>query len=159
MSDPDDETLSRDPVRISDDTSIKDVVPEMRERLEALMDLYGCDASLEGWRKLALTLAMAHEPAFRVETPADRTGASGLGGRPIGMKRFHIRSVATKYFNAGLGVRESARRTAKDLDMEFGTVLSAFYDKGSGSDDMRRHMYLHTARTALEDAADQVFQE
>ena len=39
---------------------------ELKTRLEALFEKYGCDPTPVGWRELALRLAIEHEPALAV---------------------------------------------------------------------------------------------
>lgn len=163
MSDYPYDVLARPPIRIDDSTVATDLVPEMQDRLEALMESYGCDGTDEGWRKLAISLALRHEAAFKVETPVDRTGRSGKGGAPIGMQRFRIRSEVAKERKAGVskrkaGVseREAARRVAERLGMNEHTVRSALGGGPSGSDEMRRYNYLIVAEAALVRAAERV---
>lgn len=159
MSDYPYDVLARPPIRISDATAVSDLVPEMQDRIEALLDSYGCDGSAEGWRKLAISLALKHEAAFKVETPADRTGRSGNGGAPVGMQKFHIRSEAAKEFNLGASERVAARRVAERLGLNQHTVRSSFRGGPSASDEMRRHNYLIVAEAALVQASERVVEE
>lgn len=160
MSDYPHDVLARRPIRISDETKVGDLVPEMRERIGALLNLYGCEASLEGWRKLALTLAMAHEPAFKLETPADRTGSrSGIGGRPVSMETFRLRSEWSKEMNAGGSERAIAARLEKRLGIPAETIRSRVRRKQPMPDSMSRAAYTVMAEYALADAAETLVEE
>jgi hypothetical protein len=64
-------TLDRPPLRIFDVTKPAELVPEMEERLAAVLWRYQCTPTPDGWRDLAIKLLLEHEPAFKVETPVD----------------------------------------------------------------------------------------
>lgn len=163
MTDYPHDVLARKPVQIGDETKVDDLVPEMRERIGALLDLYGCDDSLEGWRALALALAMAHEPVFRLETPADRTGRSGLGGRPVTMEKWSKtlkhRQEWTKESEKGGTWRAVERRAAKRLDITEGAFRASVRSKGKLPDVMLRANYTVVAKSALERAAETLVEE
>lgn len=85
------ETLSTPPLRVDDATTSESLQGELAERLRALLASHnGLEPTAEGWRALALALALEHEPAFQIETPVDR---STLGGRPVGLNDFMLRSM------------------------------------------------------------------
>lgn len=161
MSDYPHDVLARAAVRVDDTTLVSDLVPEMRERLEALMELYGCDASPDGWRKLALELALKHESVFRVETPADRTGPSGIGGAPIDMKVWRLRHEWLKEMAVvpiGTAEREIARRLERRLGIKASTIRGAVR-RDAMSDEMRRANYVVVAEAALASAAKHLVEE
>lgn len=154
------DVLARTPVRVGDETKVADLVPEMRERIEALLDLYGCDASIEGWRKLALALAIEHVPAFKLETPADRSGGrSGIGGRPVTMETFRLRSEWLQEMHGGGSERDIAARLEKRLGIPAETIRSRVRRKQQMPDAMRRATYTVIAEHALADAAKTLVEE
>ncbi len=160
MSDYPHDVLARDPIRVSDETKVEDLVPEMRERIEALLDLYGCDASLEGWRKLALSLALEHVPTFKLETPADRTGSrSGIGGRPVTMETFRLRGEWLKEMDGGGSERAIAARLEKRLGIPAETIRGRVRRKQPMPDSMHRATYTVIAEHALADAAKTLVEE
>ena len=67
--------LSRAPIAIEETVSDGALAIELLERLGALLESYHCDATPEGWRNLALRLAIKHEPGLRIELPIDRDRA------------------------------------------------------------------------------------
>lgn len=61
--------LDRDPLRIDPANITPAEVAELRERIEALLELHGCEPTLEGWREIAIRLAFDHVRALRVIVP------------------------------------------------------------------------------------------
>ena len=118
------ETLSRPPLRIADDTSPESLQTELGERLEALLASHnGLEPTAEGWRALALALALKHEPAFQIETPVDR---SSLGGRPVGLGDFILRSMLKSEMRKGNSQSQAAKTVARRVDQKAGTLNNLF---------------------------------
>lgn len=156
------EVLGRGPIRIMSDTKAEDLVSEMAERLEALMTAHnGLQPDADGWRQLAIELALQYEPAFQIETPVDRTGKSGAGGRPSGWRNFTDRSLMKQELrnNPGISNREAARRIAKRTGRNEGALRNVPSKPASPPDALRRHPYTITASRAAEMAARYVSQE
>ncbi len=65
-------TLERPPIFVTNETSPSDLINEIEERLSALLNYYACDPTPTGWRRLALTLLMKHEPVLQLDTPVER---------------------------------------------------------------------------------------
>lgn len=87
------EVLSRPPLRVDGDTAPESLQAELTERLEALLASYnGLEPTAEGWRALALALALKHEPAFRIKTPVDRASRNGRLVARVGFETFRLRS-------------------------------------------------------------------
>jgi len=134
------ETLSRPPLRVGDDTSAEALQSELSERLEALLASHnGLEPTAEGWRALALELALRHEPAFQIETPVDR---ASIGGRPVGLGDFILRSML-----------KASKIVARRVDRKARTLNNLFSRKATTSDSMRREKYELTAKKALQKAA------
>lgn len=105
------EMLARPPIRIKDDTSEEELSHQLAERLEALLESRnGLTPTPDGWRDLALALALEYVPAFQIETPADRTGRSGRMGRPVGFKTFALRSRMNQEMQSGLSQAQAAKK-------------------------------------------------
>lgn len=156
------EVLGRGPIRIMADTKAEDLVSEMAERLEALMTAHnGLYPTADGWRQLAIELALQHEPSFQIETPVDRTGKSGAGGRPSGWRNFSDRTAMKQELrnNPGISTREAARRLAKRTGRNEGTLRNVLSKPSSPPDAMRRLPYEITTARAAEMAARYVSQE
>jgi hypothetical protein len=64
--------LERGPIELNESTSDADLVPELEERLRALLEKYVCEPTTEGWRRLAIELALRYEPGLKIITPVDR---------------------------------------------------------------------------------------
>ena len=112
MSDDDSQgPLFREPISITDETTAEDLTEEIEERLSALLSYYNCDASPEGWRDLALRLALEHEPAMKIETPADRK--PGKGGREPGFAPLMWRSAMRAEMRKGATGAAAARTVRK----------------------------------------------
>lgn len=81
--------LTAGPIVLDADTPAETLSAALEERLAALLRLYGCDPTPEGWKDLALRLALEHRvadtPIMEVRTPVDRE--PGSGGRPIDPKQ------------------------------------------------------------------------
>jgi hypothetical protein len=78
--------LSRPPIdiRFMND---EDLYQEFRTRIAALLEANMVQAGGDGWRELAIKLAMAHEPAFQIITKVDPLPGSG---RPQDQSRWGI---------------------------------------------------------------------
>jgi hypothetical protein len=150
--------LSRPPIQIDDRTTPDSIKAELRERLEALLASHnGLEPTFEGWRDLALALALRYEPAFQIETPADR---DSLGGRPAGWIGFSVRSAMKAELRKGA---KSARAAAKIVGPRFGltpkraeNMMSA---PRSAPDPMRRRKYELVVEKACAMAAGKVSRE
>lgn len=156
------EVLGRPPIKILSDTKPEDLVGEMAERIEALMTAHnGLYPTSEGWRQLAIELALLYEPAFRMETPVDRTGKSGAGGRPAGWRNFSDRSAMKQELrnNPGISAREAARRIAKRTGRNENTLKDVLSKPASPPDAMRLLPYITLRARAAEMAALYVSQE
>jgi hypothetical protein len=56
-----------DPIRLPDKEEPFDAT-DLEQRVESLLEAYGCSATEEGWRRLALQLAIRHrEPGFEIK--------------------------------------------------------------------------------------------
>ena len=91
MSDDDDlpwclEVLQGGPIILDENTSQEELTGALEERLDALLECYFCEATAEGWKDLALKLALEHcsggVRAMEVRTPVDRNPV----GRPLKRK-------------------------------------------------------------------------
>lgn len=156
------EVLGRPPMRVTSDMKAEDLVPQMEERIEALMTAHnGLYPTAEGWRQLAIELALQYEPAFRIETPVDRTGKSGAGGRPAGWRNFSDRSAMKQELrkNPGISIREAARRLAKRTGRSEATLKDVLSKPPSPPDAMRLMPYNNLRVRAAEMAALRVSQE
>jgi len=151
------ETLSRPPLRIDDHPDEPAIAVEMRERLEALLAANMLEPTPEGWRDLALALAMKHEPAFQIETPVDR---ATLGGRPVGWSRFANRSRMKSAMKRGLTQKQAAevlhKETPRIAKKTFQNAMSA---GGQPPDDAARWKYERTADRAVRVAARELSRE
>lgn len=156
------EVLGRPPIKIMSDTKAEDLVTEMAERLEALMTAHnGLYPTSDGWRQLAIELALEYEPAFQIETPVDRTGKSGAGGRPSGWRNFSDRTAMKQELrnNPGISIREAARRIAKRTGRKESTLKDVLSKPASPPDAMRILPYKIIRARAAEMAAKYVSQE
>ena len=159
--DPVTETLDRPPLRVDDSTTPESLEPELRERLEALLAVHNdLKPTLEGWRQLALELALQYEPAFRIETPADRTGKSGLDGRPGKWGNFIQRSLMKKEMRErpGISAREAAKRVARGTPYSEGTLRNSL-SRSAPPDVMRLMPYRRKIEKAAKMAAESLSQE
>lgn len=84
-------------------TTKDNLVWEFEKRLVALLEKHGATNSLEGWRDVAVSLAVEFHPAFQVEKH-DRLPVSG---RPISRTRWMFR-------NAFLSRKRKLEREAED---------------------------------------------
>lgn len=136
------DVLSRPAIRIDDDIDASTLEAELGERLTALLSSHMLEPTADGWRDLALTLAMTHEPLFALETPADR---ASLGGRPTSGSNFVLRSLMKQEMRAieATGIkrgaqRAAANRVAKRMGVAVGTANNALSRKTVKSDTSRR---------------------
>ncbi|MFG1285269.1 hypothetical protein [Xanthobacter autotrophicus] len=79
------EVLEGGPVFVDEETDASSLVELLSEKLEAVMEVYDCEPTPEGWRKLALSLVLNMQEGRRkvVKTPYSRR-ESGEPGRPSG---------------------------------------------------------------------------
>ncbi|MFC6486943.1 hypothetical protein [Nitratireductor sp. GCM10026969] len=148
------EVLSRPPIRIDDSTTADSIVAEFAERLEALLAAHnGLEATADGWRDLALALALEYEPAFQIETPADR---ESLGGRPAGWSSFILRSSMKAEMRAGNTLSQAAKIVSKKLGVTEGTARNAFSRKSSAPDSLKRQPYEIKAEKAIHSASQDI---
>jgi hypothetical protein len=154
------EVLGRGPIAVDDGTTEEGLVAEMTERLAALLASHnGLEPTAEGWRQLALELALKYEPAFCIETPVDRTGRSGIGGRPVGWQTFTLRSLMRAEMRKGLNQKDAARKVARRTGKAVGTLNNIFSRKAPAPDSMRRARFEWKAERAAASAARRLSQE
>jgi hypothetical protein len=154
------EVLGRGPIAVTDETSDDELAVEMAERLAALLESHnGIKPTAEGWRHLALELALRYEPAFQIETPVDRTGRSGIGGRPVGWQTFMLRSMMRAEMRKGVSQKEAARKVARRTGKAVGTVNNVLSRRGNAPDTMRRAPFEWKAERAARIAARKLSQE
>ena len=156
------EVLGRAPIAVADGTTEDELAAEMAERLSALLKSEnGLEPTAEGWRQLALKLALKYEPAFQIETPEDRTGDSGMGGRPVGMGNFVLRSRMKAQIRTGKTQAEAARAVAKESKgrITFKTANNALSRKSQAPDSLRRAPFEWKAERAMRAAAAKLSQE
>lgn len=156
--DPIGEALGRPPLRIDDSTTPDSLEVELQERLEALLASHnGMEPTLDGWRGLALALALQHEPAFQIETPADR---DSMGGRPAGWTGFTIRSAVKAEMRKGAkSQRAAAKIVATRVGLSLSRVQNIMSEPPSPPDVLRRRKYELIAEKALASAAQKVSRE
>lgn len=151
--------LQRGPIRVMDDTSPESLANEMAERLEALLQSHnGLEPTAEGWRQLALELALKYDPAFELETPVDR---KSIGGRPVGMGGFILRSQMKSEMRKGKNQSEAARVIARQSKGKITakTAAQALSRNAPAPDFMRRAPYEWRADNAMRAAARKLSQE
>ncbi|QPC93527.1 hypothetical protein [Mesorhizobium sp. INR15] len=156
------EVLGRPPIQIGPQTLPEDILPEVAERLEALLSSRnGLKPTIEGWRQLAIELALEYEPAFQIETPVDRNGRSGIGGRPSGWSNWSQRSLMKQELrnSPGISNREAARRVSKRTGHKEGSLKNVLSIPASPPDAMRVLPYKIIATRATEKAARELSQE
>ena len=156
MSDEIFEILSRAPIAIKDDTTPESIEGELSDRLSALLEAHKCEPTAEGWRELALELAMQHEPAFRIETPVERYGRSGLGGAPVGWSGFTIKSAMKAEVRKGATQKEAAARVGARLGIAPKTAQNAMSGPSRVPDDVRRWKYIWVLHDAIRAVADKL---
>lgn len=153
-------TLGKKPIRVLDSTPDDVLTDAMEERLTAIMRRYGCEPTPEGWRELALTLALSHEPALRIETPVDRRHGEG-GAEPTiepfiwrskmasAMKRLGSKKAAAEYLSK---TAPNAPSTAALQNLVTPAAMQKAKATG-GPRQWRRDRYELRAETALRRAA------
>ncbi|WP_461319677.1 hypothetical protein [Bradyrhizobium barranii] len=152
------EALSRPPLRIDDSTTPESLEVELQERLEALLASHnGLEPTLEGWRDLALALALRHEPAFQIETPVDR---DSMGGRPARWTGFTVRSAVKAELRKGAkSQRAAAKVVAEMFGLSLSRVQNIMSDPPSPPDVLRRRKYELVVEMAGAIAAKKVSRE
>ncbi|KRC12999.1 hypothetical protein ASE23_00040 [Rhizobium sp. Root73] len=156
------EPLHRGPIAVTEHTAEDELAAEMAERLNALLqDHNGLEPTAEGWRQLALELALEYVPAFKIETPVDRTGPSGLGGRPVGMGNHILQSRMKAEMRQGKSQAEAARTIHKDSGgaIAVKTAQNALSRESQSPDFMRLRRYKRKAARAMKAAADKLSQQ
>jgi hypothetical protein len=115
--------LKRPPIDLQS-ISDSDLEDELEERIGALLSFYGCEATAEGWRGLALKLALKHEPMLKIITPADRV--PGAGGRePEETFRYlFMLNNARKKYKSNAETAKGIHRELKKTRGKNGTVPS-----------------------------------
>ena len=99
--------LSRPPIKVDNSMSDEALASELAERLKALLEANSCDATPEGWRKLAIALALRHE--LKINTPADRPPRKGgrepdpSGWLHLMMLNQEIRRITAAGIKRGVG--------------------------------------------------------
>lgn len=70
------------PIKINDN----DLIEKIEERLDALLFLFGCEPTPQGWRALALQLALKHTEGGKrvIDIRAPLNDQLKKGGRPVG---------------------------------------------------------------------------
>lgn len=155
-----DEVLSRPPIRVLDDVEPEHIVAEMKERLEALMACHnGCEPTEDGWRRLALALALKHEPVFAIETPADRSGRSGAAGAQPTAKTLIYRAQMKAKMAEGLNPRQAALALARNSKVSARTLENAMSRKSKSRGIFGRQPYEIKAEKALILAAESMSQK
>lgn len=151
------EALSRKPLRILDATTASDIAAEIQKRLEALLASSGCEPTPDGWRQLAVILALRHEPAFQIETPVDR---ASKGGRHKGWADFALKSRMKAKMRAGLSNKDAAIEIHRETpSIAIGHAKNAPSRPAAMPDDMALWRYKHVAEDAAMAAAKKLSQE
>lgn len=153
------EVLGRPPIAVTEHTDDAALAEEMAERLDALLRSHnGLEPTAEGWRQLALELAMKHDPLFKIETPVDR---ESLGGRPVGMGNFILRSRMKGEMRKGKTQSEAARTIERESKGQISkkTALNSLSRNAPAADDVRRLPYEWKAERAIQMAARKLSQE
>ncbi|MDX8517953.1 hypothetical protein [Mesorhizobium dulcispinae] len=154
------DVLGRGPMAVDEGTSDDELAAEMAERLQALLASHnGLEPTADGWRQLALELALKHEPAFQIETPVDRNGRSGIGGRPVGWQTFVLRSLMRAEMRKGANQKEAARKVARSTGKAAGTLNNVLSRRAQAPDSMRRAPFEWKAERAAKLAARKLSQE
>ncbi|MTW16616.1 hypothetical protein GJ689_10405 [Rhodoplanes serenus] len=77
--------LSAGPIPVTGEATADDLAAVIKPRLEALLRVYGAAPTAEGWRALAIGLAIAYERALSMrgvaDVPASEPGRRGDTGR------------------------------------------------------------------------------
>lgn len=153
------EVLGRGPMAVTEHTDEGELAEEMAERLDALLrSLNGLGPTAEGWRELALELALRYDPLFRIETPEDR---ESLGGRPVGVANFALRSRMKAEMRKGKTQSEAARTIARESKgkIAFKTANNVLTRKAQAPDFIRRMPYESKAARAIRVAAEKLSQQ
>jgi hypothetical protein len=153
------EVLGRGPMPVTEHTDEEELAAEMAERLDALLRSHnGLEPTADGWRQLALELALKYEPLFKIETPEDR---ESLGGRPVGMGNFILRSRMKAEMRKGKTQAEAARTIEKETkgQIPFKTANNVLSRKAQAPDFMRRWAFEWKADRAIRAAAEKLSQQ
>jgi hypothetical protein len=125
---------------------------EIEERLAILLDLHSCDPSLEGWRTLAIRLALRHEPLLAIETPVDRD--DGDPGRKSTQSNFiWRRAVKSEQRNGAKSATEAAHRVRAKFPDAPSVKTLCNIASGKGKAVPMRAAYELTVEIAAEAAA------
>ncbi|MBB4065478.1 hypothetical protein [Gellertiella hungarica] len=153
------EVLGRPPMAVTEHTDETVLAGEMAERLDALLRAHnGLEPNAEGWRQLALELALKHEPLFKIETPVDR---DSVGGRPVGMGNFILRSRMKSEMRQAKTQSEAARTIERQSKGEISkkTALNSLSRKAPVADEIRRLPFEWKAERAIQMAARKLSRE
>ena len=153
--------LVRGPINVDETTTFDGMSDEFRERLEALLQLYQCDATPAGWRTLALRLALEHEiegtPALRVVVPGDRDPKTG-GAEP-GDVWWLGKRLLKKSAEIG-SIKAAAKQIARKTGHSVGRLQNLATDMKAGRISkpraMQRWRWNDWIDAALDDAADRL---
>lgn len=151
--------LARGPMRVTEYTSEEELATEMAERLDALFRSHnGLEPNAEGWRQLALELALKYEPLFSIDTPDDR---KNLGGRPVGIGNFSLRSQMKAEMRKGKSQAEAARAVSKASkgNISAKTANNVMSGNAQAPDLMRRWPHEWKAARAMQMAAHKLSQD
>lgn len=147
-----DEVMSREPMTINDDTDMDELTDEMSERLEAVMATYnGCEPTLDGWRKLAMAIALDYHPLFKIVTPVDLKHKKG--GAKVGFENVARKSAMKAEMKDGATQRQVAEKLAKKFNVTAKTLENLMKRKAPSPDVMTRTTYVLKAERALEQAS------
>lgn len=163
------EVLAKPPVVVRDGTEVSDIVGPLQEKLEAVMEIYGCDPTPEGWRKLALSLVLDMQEGRRVvsKTPYSRREA-GKPGRPpvdstwVSLMAQEIRNAVNR--GESITAKQAADRVKKihkdaPSVRRLENIYSEFKKLYSERDDIRSSLQgpdfllMLLAKKAMDDAA------
>lgn len=154
--------LTRGPIEVDERTTFDELAKEFSERLDALMKHYQCDATPEGWRRLALRLALDHEieqgtPAMRVIVPVDRLPEAG-GAEPG--KNWGLAARLEKRARDLGSIKAAAKELAKTTGLSVGRLQNIAADKKAGRVSkprgIQRMPWNQWIAAALETAADRL---
>ncbi len=148
------EVLSRGAMTINAETDMDALTDEMIERLEAVMSFYnGCEPTADGWRRLAISIALDHHPLFRIVTPADR---DVKGGKPVGFENFARRSAMKAETKKGVTKKQAAQSLDKKFGVSSKTLENLMVRSSPPPDAMARSVYTRKAEKAIERAASEL---
>jgi hypothetical protein len=122
--------FDEDPLELNEKTDIEAFVASLERRLDALLQLHGCSPTPDGWRTLALKLALGftlngknlkNKNPLKIITPKTRERKGS--GRPKGpMSEFWIKEINWQISHAQPGdnqitITEAASRVRRKYDI------------------------------------------